>query len=187
MKFLSHLAERIRRRDSTELLRIIIIISLSIIAILSFLFYSYNTSKHLLMQKYSHINKERTKIRTLLAQHDLLVKQQRMVDDLLAKEPNFKIRQFFTEIIADLSLQSAVAKEPETAAPQDLGRRYSELRLDANLKQITMQQLVALLKKIGEQERVYVKNLTITRSSSPAYIDCKISLATFEQNTASGV
>lgn len=124
------------------------------------------------------INNERKTARLLLERHEMVKQQKNEVDAILAQDKTFKIKEYFLRVIAELHLQSKLSKDAEISEPQDLGNGYDEIKLDASFTGISMQELVELLYKIEQNNRIYTQELVITKASQGPTIDVALVIAT---------
>jgi hypothetical protein len=130
------------------------------------------------------INQLRDQAKKILTRHAIVKKQQAEVNTVLDRDRSFKIKEFFTTIISELSLGNSLTKQPEVTDPQDLGNGYSEIKLDASFTGLSTQQLVDLLYKIEQSERIYTKEVIVTKAQKSPTLDLAIVLATLQQKIA---
>lgn len=130
--------------------------------------------------KFETINKDRKKAASLLQRHAVVNEQQHAVETILSKDPNFRIKEFFTEVVAETGLSSANSKPAELSEPQDLRNGYSEVKLVAGFSGISMRQLCEFLYKIEQNERVFTREIDITKSPKMAAINVVITIATLQ-------
>ena len=76
-----------------------------------------------------------------------------------------------------------ISKEADWST-QELVPGYTEIKLDVGLSGLNMKQLVDLLYKIEQNERVYTKDLKIIKNLKSPTIDVTLVIATFEATTA---
>lgn len=152
------------------------------IIMFGFMYYFYS-SVHGLEQRISRINRQREETRTILQKHALVKQQQAEVDAILAKDSSFRIKEYFTSVINELGLMNNATKPAEVTEPQDLTPNYAEIKLDASFSDINMKQLVELLYKIEQNERIYTKELVITKAQKGRSLDVTLVIATLQQKT----
>ena len=119
----------------------------------------------------------------LLDKVRIVEKQKERVNKLLDAEKSFKIKNYFEEVIKTLNLTSYQRKEAEVTEEEVLKNQYSEIKLSANLTGISTKQLCQMLETLEKKERIYTKNLMITKGRGPT-IDATITIGTLKQVTA---
>ncbi len=119
----------------------------------------------------------------LLEKVKVIEKQKESVDKLLDTEKNFKIKNYFDELIKNLNLTSFQRKEAEVTEEEILKDQYSEIKLSAQLYGISMKQLCQVLETLEKKERLYTKDLSITKGRGPT-IDVSITIGTLKQAAA---
>ncbi|MFA6066544.1 MAG: hypothetical protein WC707_05190 [Candidatus Babeliaceae bacterium] len=154
----------------------ILAIFLVVITIILYIFYSQLNNYE---RKIKRLNQLRKESRTILEQHERVKQQQNDVNTILAQDPTFKIKEYFLKLVAEVGLSQQNTKQ-EVSDPQDLENGYSEIKLDASFVDITMQQLTDLLYKIEQNERIYTKELAITKSLKGPIINVTLIIATLQ-------
>jgi len=127
------------------------------------------------------VNVIREKARDLLSKNAVVNMQRDEVDAILAQDNQFKIKEFFVELVANLNLTAQSSKETELSNPQDLDNGYSETKLDASFSGISMQRLCELLLQLEKNRRIFLKEVVITKSSQSNAIDVSLVIATLQQ------
>jgi type II secretory pathway component PulM len=146
-------------------------------------FYRYYSLINGLQRQMVRINQQRVVTQELLSRYDEVVQQQHHVEELLKRDPNFKLKQFFIDTLQKLSLANSLVRDPEVAS-QALVTDYIEIKMDVRLTAITMQQLVELLHAVEQSERVYIKEMKITAVPQKQMLDVTLVVATFEEASA---
>lgn len=153
-------------------------IVIALLALIMFLYYrniaSYRT-------RMTAINKHRTTARDLVTRYDLVKKLQVGVDVILAKEKDFKISQYFEQLLQKLGLTSNKTQDVETMSEEVLDGYYTEWTLYANLTNMNTKKMTELLHAIELEERIYTKDVEVERSTTnPNAINVKLTIATLE-------
>ena len=86
-----------------------------LISIIIFYYYYRITT---LNTRIATINKNRITARSLISRYDLVKKQQIEVDAILAKEKDFKISQYFEQLLAKLDLTKNKAQDVDTRSEE---------------------------------------------------------------------
>jgi type II secretory pathway component PulM len=182
MTMLNRLIRFIKQLDRQELYQFMGGTLAAVILILSLFFYRYYSVVYTLQNRLRRINKVRVEGQEILTQYEQVIQQQQKVDEILNRDPNFKIKQFFIDTLKKLNLIEQMGKDPEVTS-QELVAGYTENKMDIRLNSITMQQLVELLHALEQNERVYVKEIKITSVPSRQALDVALVVATFEKQT----
>jgi hypothetical protein len=169
----------IKNLDTRETYRLIGITLGVVILIVTIMLYTYSRGVKRLQETLVKVNKQREEVRKILEKNARVQKQQFKVDDILAQNKNFKIKEYFNSVIQSLNLSNLVSKEPEISS-EDLVTGYNAIKLDVSLSGLNMKQLTDLLYKIEQNERVYTKDLKITKNLRAPTIDVSLVIATFE-------
>ncbi len=103
-------------------------------------------------------------------------KQSEEINTILEQEPTFRIKNFFDDTIKKLNLESNQRRQSEVSEEDILNGRYTEIRLNTLLNGIDTRQLCNLLQALEDKERIYMKELIITKKDS--LIDVNITIAT---------
>ncbi len=124
------------------------------------------------------VNKYRETARHILLKNKEILAQQEAVKTILAQEPNFLIGKYFSEeLMKQISL-------PVTSGPDmtemDVGNGFFERRLTVAFSHITMKQLAEFLLKIEQKERVYTKEIKITKDIKDGLLNVTLMIATLE-------
>lgn len=172
----------IRQFDTHEIYRLIIGIGMGIILFLTLFLYRYYSVSGQLEQRLTRINKQRTEARSLIENYERVLTQQQKVDTLIKEDPSFKIKNFFATTLQTLQLTGSLTKETEVAS-KTIADGYVEVDLIAQLQNITMYQLLELLYRIEENQRIFVKDIKITKTTSSS-LQIALAIATFETTEA---
>lgn len=142
--------------------------------------FQYYRSVSSLKSEIAQINDARKQARTILDKGQIVKKEQREIDAIIAKDENFKIGQYFEDLLAKQGLSNKVLKDSEVTSPEREGK-YSESVLTAKFSGMTMKELTELLQELELNRRVFTKVLEITASQKPPNsIDVTLTIATLE-------
>lgn len=147
------------------------------------IFYYYYSVVFGLRKDLKKINSRREEAQFILKKHQTVIKQKDEVDALLNKEKNFKIQSYFDDTVKQLNLSSNQKRDADVSE-EALQKGYSEIKLIAQFKSISMEQLCKLLESLEQKPRIYVKELVITKSRGAA-LDIALTIATLKSQTSS--
>lgn len=150
-----------------------------LILLCSGVLWSYYSGIQQLQKRLAGVNRQRTETRALLEKNEYVLQQQARVDEILERDSNFKIKEYFMGVIQKLGLGGLISKDADISS-NELVNGYTEIKLDVGLSGMNMKQLIDLLYNIEQNERVYTKDLKITKSLRTPTIDVSLVIATFE-------
>jgi hypothetical protein len=178
MTFSERIVRFIRRLDTREFYQFIGSVFIITLLIVGFFMYRYYNAARDEQRRMANLNKQIEKIQNILEAYGKVRAQKNKVDSLIERDGTFKIQPFFIQALQAAGIAQNMTKEP-TITRHDLVEGYLEIRLEANLSNLSMQQLVTLLQKLEENERVYVRSLRIV--ATPTHLlDVLLGIATFE-------
>lgn len=149
-----------------------------VIFILSIFWHNRSINKAKL--NYKNINKERKKTQNLLNERKILELQEQELNEILSQDKNFRIIEAYNNIINNLDLEKYVTEAPTPI--EDQSGKHIERKIPINLNNITTKQLVELLSEIQKDNRLFTKELTITKpAKSKNKIDIILVVATLEE------
>lgn len=183
MTMFSRMIRFFKQLDTRETYQVIGGIVACLILFVGIFFYRYYSLVYGLQRQMVRVNQQRLVAQQLLASYDEVVQQQHRVEEILKRDPNFKLKQFFIDTLQKLGLTPRLVRDPEVAS-QALVTDYIEITMDVRLAAITMQQLVELLHGIEQSERVYIKEMKITAVPQKQALDVALVVATFEEANA---
>ena len=148
---------------------------LVIFAISIFYFYS---SINVLEKKIRDVNSSREdQIRIILETAAHVKQQQMMIEDILSKDPDFKIAGYFEEILNRLDLKDKKVSSEATTVDREDNYRKSEL--SAKFEGMTMQELTKLLQELEQKPRIATEKIEITKSKKqPKTIEVNLTIST---------
>ena len=144
---------------------------------LALFFWQYYSSGSYYYGEIESINEKRSDVIKRLFEREKKIKlEQKEVDKLLAKDPNFKIKQYIEQLLQDLRLQGKKGASSTSSIEQE---NYRENSLQISFAGMNMKELCELLKKIEETKRVFIKRVDIQKSKKIANtIDVSLEIAT---------
>lgn len=179
----SRIRDYIKKLDTEQLFKAIGIVFGGVIVVVGVLLYSYYNGNDQLERKLRRLNQQRDQARVILEKYAKVRQQQAKVDEILAKDTNFKIMQYFTTIVQRLQLAQLITREPEISS-EELVDGYTEIKLTVTLSGLNMKQVVDLMYALEQNERVYIKEITITKTQKAPIVDFALVIATFEATIA---
>lgn len=177
MTFLEQLQAKINNLDEYTWYKYVAVAAgLFLILICLILFFYFNALKTGEL-RLAGINESRTEAKRLVEKAQRVYKARDEVTAILKEDPNFKIKEYLQDVMANLGIFQNVVSENVIVTGQD--ENYSETVATYQLVGITMKQLTEFLNEIDENQRVFTKELDITKSKRmPRTIDVGIVIAT---------
>jgi len=180
MEFLDKIRTFIQELDEKEFRTYLIAVLSGIFIVLIFFVAFYLKRVSTLKKQISYVNEKREEVKNILEKNEVVDQQKQKVDTLLENK-DFKIRQYFEDVVKKLSLE-----KPLIATSQiDKDATYREVILKATLDDLNMKQVCDLLEEIEKKKSlVYTKELEITRSKKrPRAIDVALTIATLQKKS----
>lgn len=178
MTFSERIVRFMRGLDTREFYQLVGAVLTVLLLIIVFFMYRYYNAAFDAQRRMVYLNKQIERTHKILEEYDRVRAQKKKVDELIERDGTFKIQPFFVQALQAAGIGQNMNREA-TITRHDLVEGYLEIRLEAILTNVSMQQLVTLLQKLEENERVYVRALRI--NATPAHLlDVIVSIATFE-------
>lgn len=131
-----------------------------------------------LQKKIKNINAYREEVHEIFEKYAIVKQQQTIVEEMLAKDPNFKIAETFGKFLAELHLTEKENSKPEISTT-DLEENYRRIELSSKFADMTMQELTLLLEKLEQNPRIATNRLEITKSKKkPRTIEVSLTIST---------
>ncbi len=164
--------------ESKDFKKYILIVFTVLVLLAGLLIFNYYRSVSALKTRITTINRKRKEVQNIIERYERVKKQQIAVNSVLAKERDFKISQYFENLLEKLNMNKNLTQSPEVQS-KDVLDGYTEWTLYANLANLNTKKLSELLYAIEQEERIYTKELEIEKSNNKS-INVKITIATLE-------
>jgi type II secretory pathway component PulM len=141
----------------------------------------YFSSINSLQEQLEHLNEQREVVKKILDKEQRVSSQRKEIDELLAKDKDFKIKIYFEDLLDNkLQLKNKISGAIKADSyPTEDG--YSSDVLQAHLEGLSMKELVTLLQALESNQRLYFKDLDIIKSKKPVNtLDVTITIATLQ-------
>ena len=166
--------------DKKIFLRLCLFVLSVVIVVSGGLLFYYLRKLDILERKLRIVYRQREEAHTILSDHAQVKEQRVQVNEILAQDKKFKIVEYVSSIVGELQISSNMSKDP-ALSEHDLNNGYSETVLDIQFKNMNMKQVVEFLYKIEQNDRVYTKNLMISKVPSNNKVDVTVVIATLQQ------
>jgi len=178
MKFLNSLQNIIVKFDRKEFYRYAGVYFGVVFLIAAGLVYLYVSRLSSLRSDLKKLNIRRSEVQLLLKKLKDVKQQSAEVNEVLAEEKSFKIQSFFDGIVTQQNLTSKQKRDAEVSE-ELLYKRYTEIKLSAQFRQLDMMALCKLLSEIEQKTRIYIKELSISKTKGAGF-DAALTIATLK-------
>ena len=180
MKLLEPLRDLIKQSEDRELLTYLGLFGGTLTVIMLLLGYYHYSNVSWYTTQFRKLETLRNQTKTVVKDAQLLKAQQKEVDEILAKDRDFRIVQAFQTIIRTGGFASKLVGEPSTPTTGETTRGKTEVQINANLRNLSMKEVSDLLVAIGEVPQLYTKEVTVKKSPGRSAVDVDIVVATLE-------
>lgn len=144
--------------------------------------YYYYTSIKYWKKQLNEINVTRDEVKVVLDRDELVQKQREEVNALLSDMPDFKIGEYFSDLISKFGLTQNIVTSPSITYADRGDKEYREVLLTTQFDMMNMKQLTELLNEIEQNKRIYTKELEIIKSKkTPNTIEVNLTIATLQR------
>ena len=177
MKFLEPIKSFFNKLDQkTFYIYLIVYGSICFVLCALMIIYYYNSLSSL-DKKIKNIDEYRDEVHEIMEKHAIIKQQQTVVEEMLAKDPNFKIAETFGKFVAELNLTDKEDPRREINIT-DLEENYRKIELNSKFKNMTMKDLTLLLEKIEQNPRIAINRLEITKIKEKPMIAVSLTIST---------
>jgi len=177
MKFLEPIKNFINKIDIRTFYIYMIGYAASCVVLCILIIIYYYSSMNGLQKKIKSLEGYREDVREIFDRYAIVKQQQAIVEEILAKDPNFKIAGYFKKLLEDLNITDK--KVSEEISTTDLEENYRKSELTTKFEGMTMQDLTILLEKLEQNPRVATNRLDIVTSKKrPKTIDVTLTIST---------
>jgi len=181
--FMRSMREFFDGMSEREFQRFVAIVSgVTLLAFGLIIFYQYRATSAL-TYKIGLLNEERDETREILERAQRVSQQQAYANKILRQNEDFKIGGYFKDVLAKLRL--AGKQVTETKSTAERADNYREVSLTATFTDMNMREVVELLHELGKTERIYTKELQLTKSKKkPGTLDVSLTIGTIIAKSA---
>ena len=181
MKFLEPIRDFIESKNQQEFFRYLLV-SLGVLcalaaAILWWRHYRLSSAEEMLQD----INSQREQVKQVLSKNKYLQKEEKELNELMAKSPDFTILGYMEHLLNEFRLKSStpLAENISAGAGTDT---YAEIISHIEIVDTDMQTLAKLFQEIEKEKRVSIKSIEITRAK-PTTVNVRLEIATLRKKT----
>lgn len=183
MKFLEPVMLFINKLDLKTFYLYLIGYAIGCFLICVLIVFYYYSSVSALQKKIKNLANYREEIHEIMEKNTIIKQQQVIVEEMLTKDPNFKIAETFGKFLTELHLADKEDPRREINTT-DLEENYRKIELSSKFENITMRDLTLLLEKIEQNPRIATNRLEITKSKKkPKTIEVSLTISTLLPKT----
>lgn len=179
MEITKKLIEFIKGLEERDIYKYIILALSIVMLTLGLLIYVNYSKVNKYKREFQEIDKERKRAKKILTDHKIFTQQQAKIEQMLAQDKNFLIKNKYNEIIKSLGLSGYQHEEPKPEAGATVSGK-TEIILSPYLSGINMKQLTTLLSAIADVPQIYPKELTIKKTPNAQTVDVTLKIGTLE-------
>ncbi len=183
MVILDQLKNFIQDLDEKQFFRYLAGLLLTLVLLISMILFFNYRKVHTLKKDIARINNNRSTLQSILTTYERVKQQKADVAAMLEKDKNFKIVGYMDMLVNSLNLGSFRTNYTQSSEVKESLPEYIEIKLVTNFTDLNTRQLVELLHEIEKNERIYTKELEITRSASKSALDVVLTIATLQART----
>ena len=182
MKALEKIQNFIGSLNEKDFLKYTYIFLFIMLLISGFIVYRHFSKIGSLKKELQRINTSRQEAQVILTKDIQAKKQKAIVDDILDKGKNFKLSGYFDAVTNHMGLDKNVKEKSTSESELEnlTAQGYIEVKLNAIITDLNMQQLTELLDEFEKNERIYTKSLEITKANKTPTIDVNLVIATLQ-------
>jgi len=121
----------------------------------------------------------RKQTQTIVRNAKIAKAQQQEVEEILAKDKDFRIGESYQSIIRSSGLSQRLVDKSEPTTGESISGR-TEVQITSKLKGLSMKDVTDLLVQIAQVPQLYTKEVTIKKSPGNQTVDIDIIVATLE-------
>lgn len=181
MKFIDPVRKFIESKDQKEFFKYAVIAIGIIVALaIAIVWWShiYIASAEEMIQD---INNQREQVKKILTKHTYLEKEEREINAFIAKNPDFTILGYITQLLNQFGLTSNIPLEENISAGVGTNT-YAEIISHVEIVDTDMQTVAKLFQEIEKEKRVSIKSIEITRAK-PTTVTVRLEIASLRKKT----
>ncbi len=179
MKLLESLEQTIAQLDAKTFRTYLIAFFGAMALITGVILWRYYATVSAIQRNIRRINEEREEVKEITLGSERVKEQQRLVEALIKKDPNFKIIGYFDRVLNEQHLTTNLVRRPDTRRTV-LDTGHTEVTLIANLTNLNMRAIAELLDTLERNERITTKEIEITKPHSGRTVNLNLTIATLE-------
>ncbi len=127
----------------------------------------------------SDINTQREQVKKILTKHKYLEKEERELNEFMAKNPNFTIASYITQLLNQFGLKPNIPVEENISSSVGTNT-YAEIISRIEIVDTDMQTVAKLFQEIEKEKRVSIKSIDIERAK-PTTVTVRLEIASLRK------
>lgn len=177
MKLLQPIRDFIESRDKKDLNKYLIGAVGAVICLIVLIVWWRYYSIWSINEMIADINNQREEVQHILTKHKYLIKEEKELNELLGKNPDFTILAYSTELLNKFRLKSSTPLEISAGVGTDT---YAEIIANIEIVDTDMQTMAQLFQEIEKEKRVSIKSIQIMRAK-PTTVNVRLEIATLRK------
>lgn len=183
MQFFDGLRDMIKYADDRELVKYLGAFGAAFLLLFGLLFYFHYSRVNWYKNQLKVLGTWRKQTQKILSDFQLVKAQQEQVEDILAKDKDFRIGEAFQSIISNANLRNKIVDMSPIPTPGETISGKTELQMTSTLRGLSMKEVTDFLTMIAQVPQLYTKDITIKRTPGRPTVDIDITVATLESAT----
>lgn len=179
MVLFDSLRDFIKHSEDGELYKYLGIFAGLFCALFGLLIYFHYSRVTWYTDQLKQLDKWRSQTRQLLRNSKLVKAQQQQVEEILARDKEFRIGQAYQKIIRDARLNEKLIDQSPPTTGETVSDK-TEVQITSNLRNLSMKEVTNFLMLIAQVPQLYTKDITIKKTPGRPTVDIDITVATLE-------
>ncbi len=181
MNIFKRLQEYFDSLDYTGFLKVIGIYASILTLIVGGLLYWKSYKMEILTESLDDLNSKREEIKKLLTSYKALEQEQKNVDSIITKDPDFNLAAYFENLLQSFKVKQS--KKVAIISRATKANNYIEEIASADLVEIDMKTLTEIIQELDSNNRITIQKLDITKTMATT-VNVSIDVATLLKKSA---
>lgn len=181
MKFMDPIRTFLESKSQKEFLTYILIAASVVVVLAAAIIWWSHVSIGSAQEMIADINSQREQVKKILTKHKYLEKEERELNEFMAKNPDFTIVGYIEQLLNQFGLKPSIPVEENITAGVGTST-YEEIIAHIEIVDTDMQTVAKLFQEIEKQKRVSIKSIEITREK-PTIVTLRLDLAALRKKT----
>lgn len=179
MEFFNNIIEKIYSFDSKDIKKYIIVTNVGIVLLITLIQFFFIWKLNNYGKIINDLNDKRKMLNLLAQRKQVIDEEKKIIQDIIANDPYFKIREFCLQIFEQNEFSSVTSKTINTFSEEIKSNGYTEVSINGTVSGISIQNAMLFLYMLEKNKRIYIKDIKIVQL--PDHIlDLHFSIATLK-------
>lgn len=184
MQIFDSIRDFIKYSDDQELYKYLGIFGGILCILFGVLFYFHYSRVSWYTQQLKQLDTWRKHTQKILKNSKMVKEQQRQVEEILAKDKDFRIGQAYLSIIRQGNLMGKIVDKTPVPRTGETISGKTEVQISSNLRGMSMKEVTDFLMLIAQVPQLYTKDITIKKTPGRSTVDIDITVATLEPSAS---